>query len=111
MKVKTEKSENRKALPKFFLTMLGSLLAGGFLGFLVGFSRILGPDTGEIGRWLDGTLRAATPWGIPVTSALTMGACFLLYRSAAKKFAAWGGGDEDDVSQSVEGYSSSPAPV
>ncbi len=102
MKVKTEKSENRKALPKFFLTMLGSLLAGGFLGFLVGFSRILGPDTGEIGRWLDGTLRAATPWGIPVTSALTMGACFLLYRSAAKKFAAWGGGDEDDVSQSVE---------
>jgi hypothetical protein len=102
MKVKTEKSENRKALPKFFLTMLGSLLAGGFLGFLVGFSRILGPDTGEIGRWLDGTLRAATPWGIPVTSALTMGACFLLYRSAAKKFAFWDGGDENAASESID---------
>ena len=82
--------------------MLGSLLVGGLLGFLVGFSRVFGLDTGEIAGWLSGAVRSATPWGIPVTTLATMGSCFFLYRSAAKKFAAWDGGDEDDVSQSVE---------
>ena len=102
MKNRTEKGENRRALPKFFLTMLGSLLVGGLLGFLVGFSRVFGLDTGEIAGWLSGAVRSATPWGIPVTTLATMGSCFFLYRSAARKFAAWDGGDEDDVSQSVE---------
>ena len=102
MKNRTEKGENRRALPKFFLTMLGSLLVGGLLGFLVGCSRVFGLDTGEIAGWLNGAIRSAMPWGIPVTTLATMGSCFFLYRSAAKKFAAWDGGDEDDVSQSVE---------
>ena len=86
---KQEKGENRKALPKFALTMLGSLLLGGVIGFAVGCSRAFG-------------LEAATPWGIPVTSVLTLGTCFLLYRSAAKKYAAWGGGDEDETSEAIE---------
>lgn len=102
MKNKTEKSENRRALPKFFLTMLGSLLVGCLLGFLVGFSRVFGLDTGKIAGLLNGAVRSAMFWGIPVTTLVTMGTCFFLYRSAARKFAAWGGGDEDDVSQSVE---------
>ncbi len=102
MKNRTEKGENWRALPKFFLTMLGSLLVGGLLGFLVGFSRVFGLDTEEIAGWLSGAVRSATPWGIPVTTLATMGSCFFLYRSAARKFAAWDGGDEDDVSQSVE---------
>lgn len=102
MKNKTEKSENRRALPKFFLTMLGSLLVGGLLGFLVGFSRVFGLDTGAIGQWLNGVLRAATPWGIPVTTVIIMGICFFLYRFAARKFAAWDGGDEDAAAESIE---------
>ena len=100
MRAKTEKSENRRALPKFFLTMLGSLLAGAVLGFAVGLSRFF--DTGEIAGWLDGAVRSATPWGIPVTTVVTMGACLFLYRSAAKRFAAWNGGDEDDASEAAE---------
>lgn len=100
MKNNAEKSENRQALPKFFLTMLGSLLAGGLLGFAVGLSRFF--DTGEIAGRLNGALQAATPWGIPVTTVLTMGACFLLYRAAAKKYAAWDGGDESDATESAE---------
>ncbi len=100
MRAKTEKSENRRALPKFFLMMLGSLLAGGVLGFAVGLSRFF--DTGEIAGRLNGALQAATPWGIPVTTVLTMGACFLLYRSAAGKFAAWDGGDESDATETAE---------
>ncbi len=99
---KREKSENRKALPKFALTMLGSLLGGGAIGFVLGVSRGLGLDTAALTEGLNAALEAATPWGIPVTSAITLGSCFLLYRSAAKKFAAWGGGDEDETSESID---------
>ena len=35
-----EKSENRKALPKFTLSLLGSLLLGGVIGFAVGLLRV-----------------------------------------------------------------------
>ncbi|WP_300755878.1 DUF3169 family protein [uncultured Oscillibacter sp.] len=31
-----------------------------------------------------------------------MGSCLVLYRSAAKKFAAWDGGDEDETSESID---------
>ena len=100
MRTKTEKSENRRALPKFFLTMLGSLLVGGLLGFAVGLSRFF--NTGELAGRLNSTLQAATPWGIPVTTVVIMGTCFFLYRSAAKKAATWDGGDESDASESAE---------
>ncbi len=99
---KQEKGENRKALPKFVLTMVGSLLAGGVIGFVVGCSRVLGPQTAALAAGLSRALEAATPWGIPVTSVLTLGTCFLLYRSAARKYAAWDGGDEDETSQAIE---------
>ena len=97
-----EKSENRKALPRFALTMAGSLLVGGVFGFLIGLSRFLGPDPAALAEGLNRVLTAATPWGIPVTSVLTLGGCFLLYRSAGKKFAAWDGGDEDETSEAIE---------
>lgn len=97
-----EKSENRKALPRFALTMLGALLAGGVLGFALGISRVFGAETAALAAALNGAVSAVTPWGIPVTSALTLGTAFFLYRSAAKKYAAWGGGDEDETSESIE---------
>ena len=97
-----EKSENRKALPKFTLSLLGSLLVGGVIGFAVGLSRAMGLDTAALAEGLNTALEAVTPWGIPVTSALTLGSCLVLYRSAAKKFAAWDGGDEDETSAAIE---------
>ena len=100
MRARTEKSENRRALPKFFLTMLGSLLVGGLLGFAVGLSRFF--EIGEIAGRLGGAVRAAAPWGIPVTTVVILGTCFFLYRSAAKKFALWDGGDENAASESAE---------
>ena len=99
---KQEKSENRKALPKFTLSLLGSLLLGGAVGFAIGLTRAFGLDTEALARGLSALLDAATPWGIPVTSALTLGSCFFLYRSAGKKFAAWDGGDEDETSQFID---------
>ena len=97
-----EKSENRKALPKFTLSLLGSLLVGGAVGFAVGLTRAFGLDTEALARGLNVLLEAATPWGIPVTSVLTLGSCFFLYRSAARKFAVWDGGDEDETSESID---------
>ena len=97
-----EKSENRKALPKFALTLLLSLLGGGVLGFFIGLTNVFGLDTAALAEGLNGVLSAVTPWGIPVTSVLTLGSGFVLYRSAAKKYAAWGGGDEDETSESIE---------
>lgn len=97
-----ERSENRKALPRFALTMAGSLLAGGVLGFVIGCSRVFGLEAAAVAEGLSAVLSAVTPWGIPVTSVLTLGACFVLYHSAAKKFAAWSGGDEDETSESID---------
>jgi len=99
---KQAKSENRKALPKFALTMLLSLLGGGVLGFIVGFTNVFGLAVDDAVDWLYGALRAVTPWAIPVTSVLTLGGCFFLYRAAAGKFKAWDGGDEDETSEAVE---------
>ncbi len=99
---KQEKGENWKALPKFVLTMLGSLLLGGVIGFAVGCSRAFGLEAAALAEGLSRALEAATPWGIPVTSVPTLGGCFLLYRSAAKKYAAWDGGDEDETSESID---------
>ena len=95
-------SENRKALPKFALTTLGSLLAGGALGFVIGLTKVFGLNGSALAVALSAALEAATPWGIPVTSVLTLGTCFFLYRFAAKKFAAWDGGDEDETSESID---------
>lgn len=97
-----EKSENRKALPKFALTMAGSLLVGGVLGFALGLTRVFGVEAAALAEGLNGVLSAVTPWGIPATSVLTLGSAFLLYRSAARKYAAWDGGDEDETSESVD---------
>lgn len=97
-----EKSENRKALPKFALTLLLSLLVGGVLGFFIGLTNVFGLDAAALAGALNAVLSAVTPWGIPVTSLLTLGPAFALYRSAAKKYAAWGGGDEDETSEAIE---------
>lgn len=99
---KQEKSENRKALPKFALTMILSLLGGGVLGFVIGLVRVFGLDDPGFAHRLEEALCAAVTWGIPVTSVLTLGGCLLLYRSAAKKFAVWNGGDEDETAESID---------
>ncbi len=84
------------------LTMAGSMLAGGAIGFVLGLNRVFGLDTDALVEGLNAVLAAVTPWGIPVSSVLTLGGCFLFYRSAAVKFAAWNGGDEDETSESID---------
>lgn len=97
-----QNSENRQALPKFFLIMLTSLLAGGMIGFVIGLCNVFGLDAERAAAGLDGLLETITPWAIPATSALFLGGAFLLYRSARKKALSWDGGDESDASEEAE---------
>lgn len=87
------KSENRRALPKFLLSILVSLVCGGVLGFCAGWM--------DLGAWMEKTaqplrdlLLAASRWGIPVTTAVLLGACLLLFLRCRRRMAAWDGEDE-----------------
>lgn len=94
MKNRGERSENRRALPRFLLIMLAAGLVGGVLGFCTGVIGGSGLNV-KIAAWLDGSMAAAAPWGIPVTSVVTLGICLGLYRSARRRYGEWDGEDED----------------
>ena len=88
------KQDNRRALPRFILTVLLFALLGGVGGFVVA---IAGPSglAGWLQAGLGEALGAAVPWGIPASSALLLGIGLGLYRSAKSRFARWDGEDED----------------
>ena len=87
------RTENRRALPKFLLIILGSAVVGGVLGFGAGFARrvdlksVAGPAVMEF-------LRVITPWAIPVCTVVLLGIALGYYRSARKIAAAWDGDEE-----------------
>ena len=86
--------ENRKALPKFFGTVLLFALLGGVGGFLVsiaGFSGLAGRPAEALVELL-GTV---VPWGIPVSSTVLLGIGLGLYCSAKGRYGRWDGEDED----------------
>ena len=88
------KQENRRALPKFFGTVLLFALLGGVGGFVVA---IAGPSglAGWLQAGLGEVLRVAVPWGIPVSSVILLGIGLGLYRSAKGRYSRWDGEDED----------------
>lgn len=90
------KRENRKALPKYILMILGSALLGGVLGFCSGWagaSSLPEVITAAVVR----LLAAIVPWGIPVSSLVLLGSAFGLYHKARKLASGWDGEDEDTV--------------
>ena len=87
----TIQKENRKALPKFLLTVLGCALLGGVLGFM---SAMFAAE--DILEGAARLLSAVCPWGIPVSSVALLGAAFVLYRRSAAQYAAWDADDEED---------------
>lgn len=97
-----EKSENRKALPKFLLTLLIAGFIGGIVGGIIGISDVFGLNTASIAAKANQLIQTITPWAIPATSVVTMGSSFLLYRSAKKQFAAWDGENEDEASEGAD---------
>lgn len=85
--------ENRRALPRFFGTLLLFALLGGIGGFfvsIVGFSGL----AGWMAAGLEDVLGAVVPWGIPVSSLVLLGISLGLYRSAKGRYDRWDGEDE-----------------
>lgn len=88
------KQENRRALPRFFITVLLFALLGGLGGFavtVIGFSSL----ADWMAEGLEGMLAAAVPWGIPVSSLVLLGISLGQYRWAKGRYAHWDGEDED----------------
>lgn len=91
-----EKSENRRALPKFLLILLGSLVLGAGLGVLVALADFSGG--GEAAALvLRELLRRITPWGLPVFAAVLGGGGLILYLRARGRASCWDGEDEEEA--------------
>lgn len=91
-----EKSENRRALPKFLLILLGSLVLGAGLGVLVALADFSGGGEAAA-RVLRELLRRIAPWGIPALAAVLGGGGLILYLRAWGRANRWDGEDEEEA--------------
>ena len=87
-----QRSENRKALPKFILIILGALV----LGFLIGLGLVFadGDWTTNLSAAVANTLAAAAPWLLYGTALVSALAMFLFYRKAKRLYKTWQEEDE-----------------
>lgn len=95
------KNANRKALPKFLLALAVSMAIGGAAGYCsskYGLDRMAGTMK-DVGAFF-GTHIA--PWLMLAAAVIVPVVCIPIYRSAKKLAAAWDGEDED-ISDAIEG--------
>lgn len=87
------RQENRKALPRFILIVVCSLIVGGVLGVLM--VRLSLEDFQEV---LDGAglffTNYVAPWLIIALPVVELAICLPIYFSAKKRLSAWDGEDE-----------------
>ncbi len=91
---------NRKALPKFILIMVISLLVGGLIGFC---AAKYGVDS------LAGGLKSAgaffgtylAPWLMLMIAVIMPVVCVLIYRSAKKLLSSWDG-ENEEISDTID---------
>ncbi len=96
-----QRSENRKALPKFFGILLLGGLIGGIVGGIAGFTGSTSlPD--KITGCIQSVLTTITPWSILVFSILFLGLGTWQYCSARKIFQAWDGEAEEPIEKAEE---------
>lgn len=91
------KQANRKALPKFLLIMLASLIAGGVLGFAaVTFLVSAGEDSVQAALTAAGTAfaRGAAPWLLAACAAGQLVCGLAFTRKAGALVGRWDGEDE-----------------
>lgn len=90
------KKDNRKALPKFLLILLGAALFGGVLGFFagwMGYSSV--SDT--VREVLDHIVSRFLPWAIPAVCLALLAESWRRYRKARKLFEGWDGSNEEPL--------------
>lgn len=92
------KKENRKALPKFFLILLGAALLGGALGFLSSLVSYSGAED-TVAAAMDALVGCVLPWLIPAVSLVLLAAAVWQYRAARRLFESWDGEAEEVADQ------------
>ena len=90
------KRDNRRALPKYLLTILLYGLLGGVLGFFTDVAGAAGVAE-TVRQALDRLLAVCAPWGIVASAVILLGAGWYLYAAAKRRFTAWDGEDEDTM--------------
>lgn len=92
-----EKSENRRALPKFLLMLLAAALIGGAAGGVSMVVRVwLRRHTLDN---LTAFLQVTALWATPVFTAILLGMGLYLYRASLKAFRSWDGETEPIMEQ------------
>lgn len=92
------KRENRKALPKFFLILLGAALLGGVLGFLSNLVSYSGAED-TVAAAMDALVSGVLPWLIPAVSLVLLAMAVWQYRTAKRLFESWDGEAEEVADQ------------
>lgn len=94
------KKANRKALPKFMLSMVVSLLVGGALGVC---AAKYGLNTLADGMKSAGAFFGSyiAPWLMLAIAVIVPVACFPLYRSAKKRLSSWDG-ENEEISDTID---------
>ena len=87
------RQENKKALPKFILTVVLSLALGGVLGFALVTLNLQDFQGALDGAGLFFTNHAA-PWLLIALPVVELAVCLPIYFSAKKQLAGWDGEDE-----------------
>ena len=86
--------QNRKALPKYLITLLLCMLGGAVLG--VGGALLRAESAGEnLTAWLRNGLLCILPYGIPVVAVLFLVPAGLLLHQGKTLLRRWDGEDED----------------
>ena len=94
------KRDNKKALPRYLMILLVSMIAGGVIGFLS--ATVGGSSLREsVLEGFTAGMTAVVPWGLPVSGVVLLVPGYLILRKAKKALAAWDGEDED-VSEAIE---------
>ncbi len=94
------KKANRKALPKFMLIMVISLLAGGAMGYCAakyGLNTLAG-GMKSAGAFF-GTY--ISPWLMLATAVIVPVVCVTIYRSAKKLLSSWDG-ENEEISDTID---------
>lgn len=101
MEMNKAKQENRKALPRFLLTLLGASILGGVGGGLVSAERT-GALAGSVGTMVNRILTAATPWGILITGVILLGIATGFYRAGKRLYSQWDGENDTQMDMAEE---------
>lgn len=96
-----EKSDNRRALPKYILVLFIAAFFGALAGFAAGIVGA-GNLSESIKTAVNTALTAAAPWGIPVTSVVFLGLGWWFYTKARRLYSTWDGEAEEPVDTAEE---------